>query len=201
MIKYIIGIDPSFSTMAVAVYDIEKKDLIHYSGTLDCCFAWLDGQYNKENLAAITEDPSLDKATFGAMSMAISALQRYAKKQISFAESKTAIGTAIGIASRVGESKAAGKYVIENLKSRAIPFVGVAPSDREKAYRVMNGKKFRLNVLTLKMPTKTDQKQYKQLTGFSGRTNEHERDAGTLAYGQNPLRLMFLNQINKNQKN
>ena len=166
------------------MYNLETKELVHHSGDMRTCMRWVGANYKTSEIFAVLENPALDKGVFGAMGMANSALRDYKTNRINHQQAMAQIGTAIGVAARIGESKASGKYGKAQLVSAGIPFHEVAPSQRDKAFKKIKGKTHRLYVKTLKMPTKTTQAQYNELTKFVGRTNEHERDAGTLVYAR-----------------
>lgn len=91
---------------------------------------------------------------------------------------------AMNYSQKVGKNKAAAQLILRMLDKANVPVLQIAPSKREKAYKNINGKEFRLNVRTLKMPTKTNAKQFKELTDSDDTGSEHARDAATLVWGR-----------------
>lgn len=195
-------IDPSFSNMGVVIVDPKKFAVQdHKTGEWRETFKWITKTLKEKgkslrNVIAIVENPDLDKATFDMYGIVKSAFTR---KPFNEAEARKAWGIASNYAQKVGKSKSSGKEIIKALASAKVPVIEVAPSKRQTAWEnadVVNeitGKKQRvkrrirdkLKLTLLKSPTKTDDAQYKYLTGYSGRSSEHSRDAGTLGIGIN----------------
>jgi hypothetical protein len=90
-------------------------------------------------------------------------------------------GATMGITARMGRDvgkNQAGATVVKQLCAyfRA-PCLCIAPSQRRKASKRLK----RANGLPY--PTKTTKAQFEGLTGCREKTNEHNRDAGTLVWG------------------
>jgi len=102
-------------------------------------------------------------------------------------------GIAMKIASSVGENRAAAKLIIKMLSEHKVPIVEIAPSKRDRVDRVREKLKKKhgkfaadgLDIKSLTMPTKSTAEDFRFLTGYTERTNEHNRDAGTLVWGKN----------------
>lgn len=183
-----LGIDPSLRTAGAAFFDSETYQLVHVSGKIIDVMREIDLRMPPGEVVVIMEDPGLDRNTFGAVGMITAKAQEYKAGKASKQELEMIAGVATKMSRDVGENAGAAEVFKQWFEERNIPVLCVKPSERDKAYkRVKVGKGMstrRLNVLGLKLPTKTTQEQYKQLTGHVGRTNEHERDAGTLVYGR-----------------
>ena len=64
MKKHLIGIDPSFKTMGVAVWTPETREVKFYSGKLQHCLSWIFKNYNKDEFLVVAENPNLDSPNF-----------------------------------------------------------------------------------------------------------------------------------------
>lgn len=60
MKRHLIGIDPSFKTMGVAVWTPSEQKLVCYSGKLQHCLNWIYKSYKPDEFVAVVENPNLD---------------------------------------------------------------------------------------------------------------------------------------------
>jgi len=183
--KILLGFDPSFETMGVAIKNPSKK--IHkyklFSGDLFQCLEWLGQNVKMKDVVAVVENPALDSAVFGAWEQIHKAIKTGRIGLI-----KYEFNMIISRAQKVGENKAAAKVLIKMLAEKNVPIIQIAPSARQKAYSKdkATGKVTLKNAELLRMPTKTTKEQFAKLTGvtqYEGNT-EHSRDAATLLHGK-----------------
>lgn len=184
----LLGIDPSFTTMGAAIWDTSTKRLHLLNGTLDQVFILLQDRYDPSDLVAVIEDPSLDSPVFGAweeMKSKISMIDASSGRTRlkAWKDAESTFRTLQAIAQNVGENKAAAKRTIKLLESLQIPYVRIRPSERKRADKLEKGER-RLPISCFSMPTKTTKEQFYELTGYSGQSNEHSRDAATLVHKQ-----------------
>lgn len=196
-LKYLLGIDPSFSKgLAFAISDwstgefIELKTFTDFWAGMD----WLDQQLKEkgEFMVAVLEMPSENSTTFGMWFMFLNFLNKPRSiAPIQLLQSKFSI--AMKRAQDVGKSKASGILIKKKLERNGINIICLAPSKRKKAYReekkVGGGKtKIRftgIDLLSLPHPTKCTAAQIKELfpNQTIPRTSEHCRDAMTCIRG------------------
>lgn len=181
--KILLGIDPSFITMGVAIKDPSKK--LHkyklFTGTMTDCISWLGQNVKMKEVVAIVENPALDSAVFGAWERMRKAIVTGGIGTI-----KYEFNMIISRAQKVGENKAAAKLFIKLLADKGVPVIEVAPSARQKAYSKVKGNIERKKVKLLRSPTKTTKEQFYELTGENPKegNTEHSRDAATLLHGK-----------------
>jgi len=190
----LLGIDPSFVNCGVCIYNPKGKSMNMKTGDMMSMVKWIQTQCKLKNIIAIVENPALDSTTFGMWGMVkakIDGMMNYNKqrfnkivKKVSMADIQSSFSIAMNYAQKVGENKAAAKQMILMLRHANVPVIEVAPSSRDKAFTKKSGKTVRRDVKFLKMPTKTTQAQFKELTEHEGRTSEHARDAATLVWGR-----------------
>lgn len=112
-------------------------------------------------------------------------------KTISDIQSKVSI--AMKFASSVGENRANAKLIIKMLAQRNVPVIEIAPSKRQRADKAQQkAGKGKIDMRSLKMPTKTSAGQFQELTGYDLRCNEHNRDAATLVFGRTLRQVRML---------
>lgn len=178
----LLGVDPSFATCGVAIYNTKNKvrKLTLYTGHMTEVVKWLAQNVKMKEVIAIVENPALDKAVFGQWALMKQSIN---KKNIGAAAAQFNI--CMNRAQKVGENKAAAKLFLKMLSDKGVPFIEIAPSSRQKAYRRdKKGQIVRKDVTLLRMPTKTTKEQFTKLTGHNineGNT-EHSRDAATLVF-------------------
>jgi hypothetical protein len=193
--KYSVGIDPSFSTMGVCIYDLEGKKIVGMkTGEFFECVRFINETVKLAECVAVVENPALDKTTFGMWGLLQKEIIGYNKKvgkvygaSGSMAEIQSVFSICMNHAQKVGENKAAAKLIISMLREKGVDVLEIAPSERDKAYstkRGGSGEKVLKDVRLLTMPTKTTAEQFDALTGYKARSSEHARDAATLVWGK-----------------
>lgn len=108
--------------------------------------------------------------------------------ETNLASAQQAFGIAMKRARSVGENSAAAKLIIKMLADKNVPIIQISPSKRDRFDRIQ--KKFpkvAVKLASLKMPTKTSAQAFNGWTGWTERSNEHNRDAGTLVYNKTML--------------
>jgi hypothetical protein len=185
----LIGIDASLINCGVAVY--EGGNLTLYKGELLDAIDWIRNDGRIKRAIVVIEDANMDKTSFGLWAMCKANVLKFAGKATgpygikqapaTLADVQSDFSMAMKRAQDVGKSKAAASILISFFERAKIPVLRIAPSDRDRA------DKMKLNnqgVKMLCMPTKTTSNQFEQLTGYNGRSNEHNRDAATLIFGR-----------------
>jgi len=163
--EFLVGIDPGIETMAICIYYPTNKSIRLFSGHPFDCFAFILKNELPEKAIFALEDPTKQNQVFN---------RRLPKSWLDFKiENQKAIV--------VGKLFGATMIIKEFLKRNGCKYYSVAPEERDSA---KNRRKALRPIETLKSPTKTNKHQFKHLTGYSKRTNEHERDAATLVYGR-----------------
>lgn len=184
----LIGFDPSFVNCGVAFWQPSDKTLDPRTFSLDDAVNWAVNYHGP--FIAVVENPDLDSNTFNAWASFSSTLWQWKVGKASIEDVRSAFAISNDYAQKVGKNKAAAQEIIRRLKAFDIPVLEVAPSKRDRAFRDIRNpktgavKRQRLDPRRLKTPTKTTQKQFKQLTGFDGSTSEHARDAATLVWNR-----------------
>lgn len=160
-IMLLIGIDIGLqkNNTGVALYDPQSKTIDEiFSCNLYECLRYLERKIlaYPRKIGVVLEDAGKDNATF--------------KKG-----KNAAIQAKI---SRDAGKNQAGATVVRQLCNHfRVPCLLIAPSQRRQA------KPYLKFVKGLPYPTKTTKEQFNTLTGCFARTNEHNRDAGTLVWG------------------
>ena len=177
--RYYIGLDPGKST-GYAVWDSEKKEfecietLTFWEAVQRVEYYRHDDFHYDHNHEIVIEDPAQNKPTF----FRPGTTQRQMYK----------------ISQNVGANKEHGRLLIERFESLGLQVDAVKPkgNDQEKLNRVLNHKygnnpipARELSAIkkTLK-DTKNNAANFKFITGYSGRTSEHGRDAAMLVFGR-----------------
>ena len=181
MKSVLIGIDPSFATAGVAIYEPTTNNLILHGGDLFSCMSFLNNSGILGKAIAVIENPNMDGTVFGSWFRFQSQIARYVKRQITLGDLKSEYSISMKHAQSVGKNKAAGELFIEMFERQGIPVLEIAPSSRHRADKDLLKYKNQ-GIKMLAMPTKTTAAQFEQYTGYSGRSNEHTRDAGTLVF-------------------
>ena len=165
--KKILAFDPSWDTCGAAIYNLDEKFLTLYSGNIMKVLSDVNQWNRREDIMAVVlEDPNLDSSVFGAWE----AIRKAIASRQPMAQIKSIANTWLKHAQRVGESKASAKYIDSWCHARGFPVIRIAPSWRDKA---TNKRKAQFPINQLIMPTKTNQDQFKELTGWAGKSNEH----------------------------
>lgn len=159
---YLIGIDPSVENCALALYSVKEKRIV-WTQTYDVlkCAQTILSMSQPAFIGCALEDPRLQSATFsvsggGAMTTANAAAR----------------------GQDVGTTMAAAAMIEKALVQAGIDYVLINPSRRT------NVKKIKGVSPAHYLPTKTSDEYFQTLTGYDGKTNEHERDAATLVWGR-----------------
>lgn len=192
----LLAIDPSFVTMGIALYNPATKDLTLKTDEFLAGIDWINANCRLRDVIAVVENPALDSTTFDMWAMMKEAIDKLGGRKIfkngaalaatggSIEAVRSQFSICMNYAQKVGENKAAAKMVITLLRKHGVPVIEIAPSKRDKAFTKKNGAIVRRDVRFLKMPTKTTQGQFEELTGFKGSSAEHARDAATLVFGR-----------------
>lgn len=193
----LIGIDASLVNCGVAV--LENGTLQLYKGELLEAVAFIRKGGWKDRAYIVIEDPNADAAVFGMWAKVKAAVLKFTGKiegayginsrPVTIGEVESEFRMAMKIAQNVGESKAAAKILMALFKQAGMPVVRIAPSDRHRADK--DGLKLQ-GVKLLSMPTKTTAVQFQEYTGYTGRSNEHARDAATLVWGKSAKWCEFM---------
>lgn len=200
----LIGIDASLINCGVAVY--EGSNLTLYKGDIWEAIDFIRNTGLSKRAIIVLEDANMDKTSFGLWSAFKAVVLKFAGKATGPYGIKQAPATLADVESEfrmamkrsqdIGRSKAAATMLIMLFERAKIPVLRIAPSDRHRA------DKMKLNnqgVKMLCMPTKTTANQFEQLTGYNGRSNEHNRDAATLVHGRTiawaEMKIKLQNQL------
>ena len=175
--KILIGFDPSFNNCGIAIRR-EDGALILHTDDLANVFTWLNERYKPNELLAVVEDPGAINVLFGGWSK-----MRNAINSKNTAIMKNVFMGSIRAAMNVGSNAAAARLIKDMLRQSLIPVITVSPQDRQRA------DKTNAPIELLQLPTKTNKKQFKKLTGYTGKSSEHSRDAATLIYNMTPAQF------------
>lgn len=181
----LIGIDPSLSHCGAAIWRPGTKELVLASGDIFEVMAFLNSRGCLTTGIVVLEDPNLSSNFYGGFGMVKAEVLKYGRMQGSLGEVESAFRMAAKQAQNVGENKAAAKVIARLFERAGVPVGRVSPADRHRADKDLRKPGLAaMGIAALVMPTKTTSEQFQQLTGYTGRTNEHARDAGTLVYGR-----------------
>lgn len=127
-----------------------------------------------DQLMVVLEDPNLDSTTFRASSKPLNNMVKFRQE--------------MQMAQDVGKNKGVANAIKDYLNSKKLNFVCVAPSQRKQ----VTNKTCSLAPYT--MPTKCSSEQFNSHTGYSGKTNEHGRDAAMLVWDMTSVKFNFFKQ-------
>ena len=179
--QYLIGIDPSFTNCAAAIYHPATKGLQLHTGDLFSVMAFLNGSGVLGKCIVVCENPNLDSNTFGMWAMMKAAIIGLMQGRVNIVTVQSIFARCMKVAQDIGKSKASAQLLIEMLHRQQIPVLEVKPSSRDRADKVKNA-----DVRFMKMPTKTNAAQFATYCGFvPPKSNEHSRDGATLVVGRN----------------
>ena len=174
--QYLIGIDPSFTNCAAAIYHPATKGLQLHTGDLFSVMAFLNGSGVLGKSIIVCENPNLDSNTFGMWAFFKQALQ--GNRDLKTLQGQ--FGICMKRAQDIGKSKASAELILEMFRRQSILVLEVKPSSRDRADKVKGA-----DVRFMKMPTKTTAAQFATYAGFAvPKSNEHNRDAATLILGR-----------------
>lgn len=185
-IKLLIGIDASVENFGIACLQTSDTDLALFSGNMVQMLEKVKQiceQYPGAALVVL-EDSNMESTTFGVHGSIMGALGGVAAGKMLQKQAKSKIDIAMKVAQKAGKVMAAAQIVKQFCNVHGIPCLCVSPSERQRAYRMEGNAKIPLNPTLLKMPTKTTAAQFEILTGYEGKSNEHNRDAATLIWGR-----------------
>lgn len=190
MKTHLIGIDPSFKNVGIAVYRPENGAMSLHSGDLFSAIDFLNRSKLLGKCIVVLEDPNLNPNLFGGWPFVRAEIMKTLEKRPGYIPFPTGLANVQSAylrsakqAQNVGENKAAAKLFAELFERQGVPFFRVSPTDRHRADKELVRANSR-GIKMLVMPTKTNAMQFYELTGYSGRSNEHTRDAATLVHGR-----------------
>jgi hypothetical protein len=201
--KLFLGIDPSFTNLGLCLYDPEAGTMQLFTGDFMEALGWINRTVNLSQVIAVLENPALDKPTFvyGMVKKTLLEFQTYSRwlaKKNGFPPKKVGVedvlrqmSISMKFAQNVGENKAAAKLLKKLFRDKRVPTIEIRPSKRQRADKLPKVGKVKVDIRTLTMPTKTNQTQFKELTGYEDPSSEHARDAATLVWGRT-LRSAYL---------
>ncbi len=186
-----IGIDPGKETGLSFLMDSKIVEL--HSGSHSEMLFKVYEVFETENviLKVILEDVHADTTNFVASKFIREMMNNPAlKKEIS--NEKNRMSYCINAACKRSRDSGMAAGLANDwkvfLEMKRIPFETLAPSKRDNAETLFErmGKAKPTNeinlIKSLTAPTKLNQKQFNDLTGWQKGSNEHTRDAGTLAW-------------------
>ena len=189
--KYLVGIDPGFNNLGIAIYEPKTNLLELFGGDWFTGVDWLGKSVKLSDCVVVLENPALDSATFKALGVVAPVLKKWGNYQkqvgkgtwpiptiVEWPEVTSMLSRSFMIAGKIGENKAAGKLMKTLLARHRVPTIEIPPSNRH------NAEKRKMDPNLLVMPTKLNRLQFDKLTGYQGRSNEHGRDAATLVWGK-----------------
>lgn len=132
----------------------------------------------------VLEDVSLENSVFALDKRISKLLFDLLQRKITIAEVMVEIRIMAKHAQGIGKSKASCEVLKHMFKKAGVPMVLISPSRRDRADKPGKTGPGNRGIALLSMPTKTNAYQFQMLTGFSGRSNEHSRDAATLVWGR-----------------
>lgn len=165
----IMGIDPgSENRTGYAIFDTTNQNYIDLGYCQEINIVNIYKHYNccMAILEDANQDPNMNR-------LAMQVNKRY--KSVKFA---------LKIANDLGKNMYCARLIKRLLSEREIRVVHIKPSERQRADKPhpIFGKPMRIKAYT--MPTKTNKKQFEQLTGYNKGSNEHSRDAATMLWGK-----------------
>lgn len=191
MNEVIIGIDPG--TVTGVAYFFNGKIISLESGVHSEMLFKVYETFESENvrLSVILEDVHADTTNFVANQFIRSMMNSPALKQ-QFPNEINRMSYCINAACKRSRDSGMTAGLANDwkvfLEMKRIPFETLAPSKRDNAETLFQkfGKAKPGNeidiIKSLTAPTKLNQKQFNDLTGWQKGSNEHTRDAGTLAW-------------------
>lgn len=178
-----LGIDPAFDTMGAAIFFPESGTLRLGTDKLMNIYRWIKSHELNREFIAVVENPSLIPITFGAWKKHQETVINYLKFK-NIGKVKTSFDIAMRHSQNVGKNMAAAELIIDLLLEMNIPVIEISPAKRDRADKFPKHIKNKVDMTTLRMPTKTNKIQFEQLTGYKGKSTEHSRDSATLIWGR-----------------
>ena len=168
----IMGIDPgSENRTGYAIFDTTNQTYVDLGHCKELSTPSIYKHYNC--CMAILEDPNQD-TNMRRLAMNI----RKGNRSIEFG---------LKLANHLGKNMYCARLIKRLLTELQIRVVHVKPSERQRADKPhpVFGKPMRIRAYS--MPTKTNKRQFEQLTGYNKGSNEHSRDAATMLWGKQML--------------
>lgn len=182
--KYLIGIDASFQNFGACIYDPDTNAMKLFTGSLLDGIAWINKNCKLSECVAVIEDPNLNNPLFRASGILRMELGKYKRGEIGEGSVMATFGRLSTMAQSLGKSKASADLIISLFRQKNVPVITIAPSDRHRADKPPKSGKAPLSAGLFSMPTKTTRYQFETITGYSGMSSEHARDAATLVWGK-----------------
>jgi Holliday junction resolvasome RuvABC endonuclease subunit len=178
----LVGIDPSLTNCGIAILWPDKTLELH-TADLMAALGWLGSKKITGRMIAVIEDPNKDSTTFGMWAMMKNEIGNMMARRGDMNTVESIFRRTQKRAQDVGKSKGSALLIISMFEKAGVPVLMVAPSSRDNAEKErvkVNAK----DVCYLKSPTKTNAEEFRMITGYTGRSNEHNRDAATLIHGR-----------------
>lgn len=204
MYKLIVGIDPSFENVGIAIKDLATGKISLFPVKNFQAAVRLFKTLDLSDAVIVLENPGLDSMIFSTKYWLENFLSQIdngeisVKRMLAFlkwngskrsdpsnpeALAYVQYKSNLEMAKRVGKSIASAELLLSIFDAASIPVIQIRPSDRTRARR--NGEKVihKLNVLKgMNMPTKLTGIEFNLLTGYDKISNEHSRDAATMIW-------------------
>jgi len=183
----LLGIDPGTADHnGWSIYETQTQIFDTVSATdafvlLKDIHTWYDDDAIE---GVVLEDPNLDSSVFNG--------QKYYKVMLAKTNHHAALAAVLKMGQGVGMNKGLARLFHNKIIDWKIPFIRIAPSKRRRiTNKSINGKALR----TVLMPTKITSKQFKEMTGYTGMTNEHGRDSACMLYQMTENKFNILSQL------
>lgn len=183
-IKFLLGLDPSFTTFGAAVINLETGRRYLNTDNFQNTMKWISKKCDLKRTVCIAENPSLNTNVFRSWQEMEREIKLVMARKTSMASVKSKFLILQKKAQGVGKSGASAQLAIQLLAKNNVPIIEISPSERQRAdtaQKKMKGKA-KVRMKTLRLPTKTTKEQFLELTGYSGQSTEHDRDAYVLIH-------------------
>lgn len=168
---YLVGIDPSITTCGIAIWGVHDRRLLWLDTTDICgCIRFLQSipVMERSRWGFVLEDPNCQQTTFAI-----------------HGGEKMTNARAASLGQDAGRVMAAAQGIEQTIKWLRLDYTRVNPSNRTCVRTIVSNKTVYLKPNAAHyLPTKTDATYFEAVTGWTGRSNEHERDAATLVAGR-----------------
>lgn len=171
-----------------AYYDTETTQYADLKGVgiVDLVTSMVQDYKNNLIHGVVLEDPNLDSTIFRG--------QKYYNTLKGKFGHQRALAGAMKLGEDVGKNKGLAIIIEDTLISNSIPYIKIAPSKRRRIDKAsLSG----IALRTVLMPTKITAKQFNEMTGYGGKSNEHSRDAGAMVYRMTSAKFMALWEVQK----
>lgn len=197
---FFIGIDPGLNqNLGMTIRQEGKKQFHMEQNNLTELFKSLDSMKEK-NIYLVIEDPNQDSPVFGAWEEMWKAVMTYFNTQ-SKKPLQSVFSGLMSKAQRVGMNKAVGILIQQYCLVNSIPYVTIAPSERNRmkpSMKVLHPEQYLY-------PTKMTHQQFCLITGYPGtgrKPKEHEMDSATLVDKMtfSKFNLLYSTQVVQREK-